>query len=412
MTPRSQAPTPAASPAATRAVARAGAARADAGPGKLDEAFAEVLTRRCGVPRGDKLVVAVSGGADSVALLLLLVDFRRRHGWPDLHVAHLDHALRGAAGRRDAAAVRTLCRRHGLPCTLETLPPWAAPPSEDELRRARHAFLERVARQCGAGRIALAHHRRDQAETVLWHLARGSGRRGLGGMRAVSGRRIRPLLDFSAADLRAYLRRRRIRWREDATNRDPAYTRNRVRALIALLEQRVHSAAERNLARAAAILAEEDEYLDALAARRLRAVRVKREVRGEREGTATGRSLMLRVDRLTSDPPALARRVLRGAVRRLTRGRLSLSLARTERLAALAGVETRTPEERCGSAAGALIRGAPGGQARVDLGGGVRAERRGRLLVLLDLTLCRNKILRQDRGCSWPPGRGTGKMTR
>jgi tRNA(Ile)-lysidine synthase len=374
---------------------------------QLKQLFAESLTRCCGVRRGDKLVVAVSGGADSVALLLLLVGFRQRHGWPDLHVAHLDHSLRGAQGRRDAKAVRALCRRLRLPCTLDALPPWPAPPSEDDLRRARHAFLQRVARERGADRIALAHHRRDQAETVLWHLARGSGRRGLGGMRAVSGKRIRPLLDFGVGDLRAYLRRRRIRWREDATNRDPAYTRNRVRALIPLLERRVHQAAERNLARAAAILAAEDEYLDALAERRLRALRVKRADRLAEAGSGAGvgtagagrtapvRVLALRIELLASDPPALARRVLRAAVRRLTRGRLSLSLARTDRLAALAGLGVEGPPS-----------------TRIDLGGGVRAERCGDLLILLDLTLCRNKILRQDEGCGWSPGRGTGKMVR
>jgi tRNA(Ile)-lysidine synthase len=405
MNPRARASTR----AARRAPTRAGAAHAHPDPGALDQAFAAALTRRCGVRRGDGVVVAVSGGADSVALLLLLDDFRRRHGWPALHVAHLDHALRGAAGSRDAAAVRTLCRRRGLPCTLEKLPPWPDPPSEDDLRRARYAFLERVARRSGADWIALAHHRRDQAETVLWHLARGSGRRGLGGMRPVSGVRIRPLLDFGAADLRAYLRRRRIRWREDATNRDPAYTRNRVRALIPLLERRVHPAAERNLARAAAILAEEDRFLDALAVRRLRRVQVGRPAGDARAGGgAAAPSLILRLGRLVRDPPALARRVLRAAVRRLTRGRVSLSLARTERLAALAGLGA---EMRADGAAGAG-RGGGARQTRIDLGGGVRAERRGGELVLLDLTLCRNKILRQDRECRWPRGRGTGKMNR
>ena len=313
--------------------------------------FAEALTRRCGVRAGHGLVAAVSGGADSVCLLRLLVDFSREREFPEVHVAHLDHAVRGASGRRAAARVEELCRSHGLPCTLGRLAPWKTPPSEDALRRARHAFLERVAEETGARWIALAHHRRDQAETVLWHLARGSGRRGLGAMRYVSGRRIRPLLEFRPQELRRFLRQRRLRWSEDETNRSPAYTRNRVRALIPLLERRLHPAAESNLARAAAVLGAEDDLLDELAERRLRDLTL---------GPGTSGFLTIAAAPLRSEHPALVRRVLRVAVRQLTGGRLSLSLARTERLADLAL--------------------APGG--RLDLGGGLRAERAAGFLIL------------------------------
>jgi tRNA(Ile)-lysidine synthase len=311
--------------------------------------FAEALTRRCGVRAGDGLVAAVSGGADSVCLLRLLVDFSRERGFPDVRVAHLDHAVRGASGRRAAARVEDLCRSHGLPCTLERLAPWKTPPSEDALRRARHAFLERVAEEAGARWIALAHHRRDQAETVLWHLVRGSGRRGLGAMRYVSGRRIRPLLEFRPQELRRFLRQRHLRWSEDETNRSPAYTRNRVRALIPLLERRLHPAAESNLARAAAVLGAEDDLLDELAERRLRNLTLD-----------AGGFLAIAAAPLRSEHPAMVRRVLRIAVRQLTGGRLSLTLARTERLADLAL--------------------ASGG--RLDLGGGLRAEREEGFLIL------------------------------
>ncbi len=352
--------------------------------------FDAALAGRCGVGPGDGVLVAVSGGADSVALLELLLDFRARRGYPELHAAHLDHAVRGARGRRAAERVRRLCAARGVPCTIGTLPPWSRPPSEEALRRARHAFLERVAESAGAGRIALAHHLRDQAETVLWHLSRGSGRRGLGAMRPVSRRRIRPLLEIEPEDLRRFLRRRRVRWSEDETNRSTAFTRNRVRALIPLLERRVHPAARRNLARAAAILACEDDLLDELARERLR--RLSRAVRGSAAsggsqpgrgrsgapgarrgapGSARGkrapaaqgvweRGLTLEVAPLLTEHPALLRRILRLAAAQVAAGRVSLSQARTRRLEMLARSQ----------------------RGRIDLGGGIRAERRGRRLIL------------------------------
>lgn len=347
-----------------------GSGRATGAAQRLDDglsaAFAEALARRCSVREGQKVLIAVSGGADSLALLHLLLDFRRGRGWPDLHVAHLDHSARGAAGRRDAGAVKRLCRALGVACAAEALPPWPAPPSEDALRRARHAHLQRVAREVGAHWIALGHHRRDQAETVLWHLSRGSGRRGLGGMRHVSGQRIRPLLELDPGQLRAYLRRRRVRWSEDETNRSSAWTRNRVRALIPALERAVHPAAERNLARAAGILAAEDEWLESLALRRLRDLSAR-----------AGKGLVLQAAALRGDPLPLRRRILRLAVRRVSERGLALSLARTERLEGLLAQR----------------------RGRLDLGGGIRAERAGQLLLLarvsaagLDATACRSKI--------------------
>ncbi|MEE9218856.1 MAG: tRNA lysidine(34) synthetase TilS [Acidobacteriota bacterium] len=318
-------------------------------PHRLQEQFARALTRHCRLRKGQKILVAVSGGADSLCLLHLLLEFRRQQGYPELHVAHLDHRVRGEAARRVASAVRRLSRRLGLGCTVEALPPWEASPSEDDLRRARHAFLERAADATGCRWIALAHHRRDQAETVLWNLARGTGRRGLGAMRHVVGRRIRPLLDLPADDLRTYLRARRQRWHEDEMNRSPLYTRNRVRTLLPLLERRVHPAAERNLARAAAVLGPEDELLESLAERRLQELTLH-----------SGIFLALEAAPLRAEHPAMLRRVLRAAVRALSGGSTSLSWARTERLVELV-----------------LSRG-----GRIDLGGGYRAERLKRLLIL------------------------------
>jgi tRNA(Ile)-lysidine synthase len=204
------------------------------------------------VPSG-AWAVGVSGGADSVALLLLLRDR------PDLllHVVHLDHETRGGASVEDARFVRTLAERLNLPCEVErrstvepTLDPLPANASA-RYRAARIALFRHVVRQQGLSGVVLAHHADDQAETVLHRLLRGSGVAGLAGMSprsSIGGLTIlRPLLGVRREQLRAVLRARGQAWREDASNASDAYVRNRLRRVLAvrpgLTEALVHLAA-------------------------------------------------------------------------------------------------------------------------------------------------------------------------
>jgi tRNA(Ile)-lysidine synthase len=188
--------------------------------------------------RGDRVVVAVSGGPDSVALLYLLVELRRRLGI-QLHVAHLDHGLRGDASRADARYTRRLARRLGLPATVERahLPDRPNGGLEEAARTVRYHFLERVAAEHQARRIATGHTADDQAETVLMRLIRGAGSEGLAGIPAVRSGIVRPLIEVRRPQIERYLRRRRLRPRRDATNLQLDRLRNRVRhELIPLLE--------------------------------------------------------------------------------------------------------------------------------------------------------------------------------
>lgn len=186
---------------------------------------------------GARLLVAVSGGADSVALLRGLAHLRSRLKL-HLHVAHLDHALREESAA-DAQWVADLAHRLELPCTVERLsgaqPLHSESPGlEESARRLRYEFLERTAREQHCPTIAVAHTADDQAETVLHHILRGTGLSGLRGMR---DRRpltadlwlVRPLLELRRADLREALAVDQQDFREDATNRDESYTRNRLR---------------------------------------------------------------------------------------------------------------------------------------------------------------------------------------
>ncbi len=220
---------------------------------------------------GASLVVAVSGGADSLCLLGTLLALREQEtaSAPGaLVVAHLDHRVRGAEGERDAAWVAAFARDLGLRCELGVadVPAQARAEGrslEDAARQARYAFLRRIAAETGAERICAGHTRDDQAETVILHWLRGSGLDGLAGMPPLAGDIARPLLDLSRDDTVAYCAARGWTPRMDATNTDIAYLRNRIRhELLPQLEQ-YNPNLRQTLVRNAALIAEDARYLEA-----------------------------------------------------------------------------------------------------------------------------------------------------
>ncbi|HET9314553.1 MAG TPA: tRNA lysidine(34) synthetase TilS, partial [Vicinamibacteria bacterium] len=181
---------------------------------------------------GQSLVSGLSGGADSVALLHALVTAGRERS-VGVIAAHLDHQLR-ADSAADARFCQDLCDRLGVPlrtgrADVAIRAGREGDGIEQAARIERRAFLRRVQAQTGARAIVLAHTRDDQAETVLLRLFRGSGRVGLGAMRARTRHLLRPLLDVTRADVIAYLEAHGLAWREDPSNQDLRYARNRVR---------------------------------------------------------------------------------------------------------------------------------------------------------------------------------------
>jgi len=218
------------------------------------------------VAEGSTFVVALSGGADSVSLLHALHSI----GTFRLVAAHLDHQLRpDSAG--DANFCRRLCRSLHIPLRVGRADVRARAARdgggiEESARVERYAFLEAVRAREAADCILLAHTRDDQAETVLLRLLRGSGSRGLGAMRPRAGRIRRPMLRVTRRDVLDHLRRHGLSWREDPSNVDPAFLRNRVRhELIPYLESRFNPAIRETLARTASVLAEEADVLSGLA---------------------------------------------------------------------------------------------------------------------------------------------------
>ena len=301
-------------PAASRAVTRPVRGRSgDSAP--LLCAVAQTVRVRKLFEAGQCLLVAVSGGADSVALLLALQTLRRTRGLR-LTVAHLHHGIRGRAADADADFVQRLCRRLRLPCVVARcdVPRLARRRGlslEAAAREARYAFLCSTARELGANAVATAHTADDQAETVVLRFARGAGPEGLAGIPYSHARGkvriVRPLLDVDRAQVEQFLRARRQAWREDETNRDPSFTRNRVRHdVLPYLSRMLNPGLRSVLRRTAEILREENAWCDDLAARALADLTA-----GPGSTARRGSSQALDCRQLARLPLALRRRIVR-----------------------------------------------------------------------------------------------------
>jgi len=222
---------------------------------------------------GDRVGVAVSGGADSVALLLLLLELLGKLGIV-LSVVHFNHKLRGKASDADEVFVAKLAAKHGLELHSASVDVAKKAKKEranleDAARRARYDYFRSLAESGACGRIVVAHTADDQAETVLAHLLRGTGLAGLGGIHPVAGPVIRPLLNVCRSELRRFLRTRKQTWREDATNRDTQRMRARIRKkLLPLLERQFQPAVVKHLTSLAQLAREDEAFLDAMAEER------------------------------------------------------------------------------------------------------------------------------------------------
>ncbi len=273
------------------------------------ERVAEIITRYSMFQTGQRVAVAVSGGADSTCLLHVLFELAPRWNLR-LSVVHLDHQLRGEESRQDARFVEQFAATLGLPFTLgET--------DVARLARERGENLEQVARNerrrffldhlhsGAADRVALGHTRSDQAETVLFRFLRGSGTAGLAGIRPVTHEGfVRPLIAIDRAAVEQFLRDRKIKWREDSTNASLDFARNRIRReLLPMLKREWNPAIAETLAHTADWALAEEAYweaeIDGLASRHL---------------TVKPPAVFVRADELSGLPPAAARRLTRRVI--------------------------------------------------------------------------------------------------
>ncbi len=290
----------------------------------------------CGLLAEPALIIGVSGGVDSMVLLELLAN-AARGGKPQLVVAHINYGLRGRASDADEALVRAAAKRLNLPGDSRRVRLGKRGNVQEAARRARFAFFADLAKEHGARTIVLAHHRGDQAETLLLHLLRGAGLSGLAGMRPVAEqegvRVVRPLLGTSREEIERYADRRGIAFREDATNAGTRYTRNAVRHELLPHMAAYNPRIEERLAELAARCAEEEEALEAVASEGLADALLSH----DRD------AIVLDAARLVSLPTALRRRLLRRAFRELTGGTVDLKADHLHRMEEIA-----CGEKRCG----------------------------------------------------------------
>lgn len=218
------------------------------------------------VRAGTRILVGFSGGADSTALLTILWEYGKTHGI-EVHALHVNHGIRGSSARRDQDYCEDFCRSRGIPYTAvcADVPGRAREENvstEEAGRRARYEIFEEYIRTGKADLVALAHHQNDQAETMLFHLMRGTGYRGLRGMRPIRGVYIRPLLCVTRAEIEQYLRERRISWMEDESNQELVYTRNQIRYQVLEPMEQIRPGSTARMAGTAAQLLELEDYLD------------------------------------------------------------------------------------------------------------------------------------------------------
>lgn len=216
---------------------------------------------------GDRVIAGISGGADSVCLLHLLLELQKEVSFV-LGVIHVHHGLRGEEARRDADYVEQWCREHGLWYRMYTYDV-AAIASKEKLsveeagRKVRYEAFAGGQKEWGATRIALAHHQNDVAETMLHHLARGSSLTGLCSIRPVRNQYIRPLLCMNRAEIEQYLKDRHIKWCTDSTNQELLYTRNKIRHhVVSYLENEINPKTAAHMADTALDLCEAENYLE------------------------------------------------------------------------------------------------------------------------------------------------------
>jgi tRNA(Ile)-lysidine synthase len=272
------------------------------------------------VGEGDRVAIAVSGGGDSVALVWLLQEIAQAGRLPGTiaGLIHVNHQLRGAESARDEAFCRTLASRLDWRLEVGSFDVAARAREthrsiEAAAREIRYGFLAEAAARLGATRVATAHTLEDQAETVLLRLLRGAGARGMGGIRVRRGIFIRPALDCRRAELRRYLQAHGESFCEDSSNLDASVPRNRVRHQLLPVVEEIAPGGITALARFASLAAEDEAYLEQVAAEAASSVRLRESV-FHNSGKKSTPGVVLDAKALAGLPKPLGRRVLRQAI--------------------------------------------------------------------------------------------------
>jgi tRNA(Ile)-lysidine synthase len=276
---------------------------------------------------GEGVVIGLSGGADSVSLISVLSElapiFNLR-----LYAVHLHHGIRGAEADEDEAFVAGLCKslgielfsyRRDIPAEAERL----SLSVEEAGRKARYELFDEVMKKTGSSKIAVAHNMNDNTETVLMHLFRGTGIKGLGGIAPVRDNIIRPLIEVKRSEIEQYCKEKDLHYRTDSTNFEEEYTRNKVRlTLLPWLEENLNPSVSEALNKFSSLMREENDYLDSLAADAYKKCKL--------EGATLDTAELLSLD------PVLRRRVVRLLFTEYVKGLKDISSEHIRQVCALA----------------------------------------------------------------------------
>ena len=313
------------------------------------------------IEKGDVVIAGVSGGADSVCLLFMLCALREKLGF-DVRVCHVNHGMRGEEADKDEEYVRQLCKNMDVPCCffhedVELIARKRKQSPEEAGRLVRREAFETMCRENGGTKIATAHHRDDNAETVLWNMARGTGLKGLGGIRPVSGKWIRPLLALTRAQTEGYLKENGILWCEDVTNQEDDYTRNRIRHhVLPALETQVNEGTVRHLGELSRQAQEVWDYLEQGVSRAWKqCVRIEPDAdRDTAVGEKSVRGLLIEKDGFENELPAVRKQLIKRCIAFVCGRERDIEAVHVSAVAELFGKQT-----------GRVL----------DLPGGIRAER-------------------------------------
>ena len=216
----------------------------------------------------DRVIAGVSGGADSICLLFMLMELKKEIGFSVVAV-HVHHGLRGESADRDEAFVREICQKHNIELQIfhEDVKAYAKTynfTEEEAGREVRRKVFSKVQEEQGGTKIALAHHKNDNVETFIWNLCRGTGLKGLGGILPVTGVYVRPLLCLSRKEIETYLEEIGISYCTDETNMEDTYTRNRIRNhVIPYLQENINVQTPEHIADVIENLRRFNEYVEA-----------------------------------------------------------------------------------------------------------------------------------------------------
>lgn len=258
------------------------------------------------IQKGDNVVVGVSGGADSIALLAVLCALKQQYQIT-IHAVHIHHGLRGEEADRDALFVKEICQKWSISCDILHFDiakeaKKSGVGIEEMGRICRYnAFYQKAGKN---GKIAVAHHQNDQAETVLLNLCRGAGLTGLTGISPVRNQIIRPFLFVSRKEIEDFLAENNLLYCQDSTNAQQHYARNKIRlSVLPMLEKEINSKAIEHIASTASILSEENAFLEELAEKKLNEILIKKEKQ----------KIVLSISKLLSESSVMRIRIIRKA---------------------------------------------------------------------------------------------------